>query len=170
MATKILLGDWRLFGDFWCLRILLNKSDFFCHFSRRKQFCSRIYENKMLKKISMLFSLIFEFPEKEFSSKKLENNRFFSRISTFFLSLMTKMFQISSKSGKIDIKCPHMLLFGLGNLKWRFFCKLKKLGDKSGDFGAKAWRHEQSAIWQHYFERICQLFFDPTGDSAAERL
>ena len=39
-------------------------------------------------------------------------------------------------------------------MKWRLFGMLKKLSDKSGDFGAKAWRHGLSAIWQHWAEGI----------------
>ena len=45
-------------------------------------------------------------------------------------------------------------------MKWQLFGMLRKLGDKSGDFGAKAWGHGLSAIWQHCLRADIRYFLN----------
>ena len=67
------------------------------------------------------------------------------KFSTVFLSFMPKMLQFIAESLQNRVKITQNALichyFDIGDMKWRLFGMLKKLGDKSGDFGAKAWRH-----------------------------
>ena len=57
-----------------------------------------------------------------------------------FLSLMPKMSQFIAESTPNRVKLTYDALichyFDLGDMNWRLFAMLKKLGDKSGDFGA----------------------------------
>ena len=99
------------------------------------------------------FIYFFKFSDKWFSLKKLEI--FFSRFQEFqqyFLSLMPKMSQFIAESAPNRVKLTYNALichyFDLGDMNWRLFGRLKK----RGDFGAKAWRHGLSTIWQH---RMC---------------
>ena len=66
---------------------------------------------------------------------------------------MPKMSQFIAESAPNRVKLTYNALishyFHIGDMKWRLFAMLKKLGDKSGDFRAKAWRNGLSPIWQH---------------------